>query len=938
MKRVISVLLVVLMLVSLCAFNAFAGSSDYSLTGAEVNDTSADATVEIPLSYAADCTYYSLQATWTVDAPLTLTALTAGGTASPMENDPATGHVVWMDTSFLGFDVAAGAPVWTATVTVPAGTADGEYSVKLHIDSITGFDGAADVEDMNFDLTAVVKVAGSSVTPVTTEKVEAKAATCTEAGNIEYYKGSDGKYYADAEATTEIALEDTVIPATGHTPAAAVVENEVAATCTAAGSYDEVVYCTVCGAEISRESKTVEALGHDWGAWVDNGDSTETRTCSRCGETETQPIAVVGDYALTGAEVTDTSADVTVDIPLSYKADCTFYSLQATWTVDAPLTLSALTAGGTASPMENDPATGRVVWMDTSFLGFDVAAGAPVWTATVTVPAGTADGEYSVKLHIDSITGFDGVADVEDMNIDVTAVVKVASGVVTPVTTEKVEAKAATCTEAGNIEYYKGSDGKYYADAEATTEITLESTVIPATGHTPAEPVVENEVAATCTAAGSYDEVVYCTVCGAEISRESKTIEALGHDWGEWVDNGDETETRTCARCGETETRAIPAEDHVEAKEATCTADGNIEYWVKDGKYYADAEYLTEIALEDTVIAALGHAWNAGVVTKTATCKAEGETVYTCTRCGETKTEAIDINPNAHVWGTWTTNPDGSMDRECTLCGKTEHISPVPPAPPVVVEPTYTLSFETNGGSTIAAVSGKSGDVIDLAAYKPTFEGKSFYAWYADAELTSKVTSITLAKNTTVYAFWLPFSDVTADAWYIDELAALKPLGLFEGVDSAIFDANGETTRGMIVTTLYKLAGSPDVTGEMAFSDLTDESAYYYKAVLWATANGIAKGYEDGTFKADRSVSRQELVCFLYRYAAFKGYNVTGRADLAAKYTDGDAVAAWAAEEMAWAVDAGLVKGMSDTVLQPAGTGTHAQWAALLVRVAALGD
>ncbi len=216
MKRVISVLLVVLMLVSLCAFNAFAGSSDYSLTGAEVNDTSADATVEIPLSYAADCTYYSLQATWTVDAPLTLTALTAGGTASPMENDPATGRVVWMDTSFLGFDVAAGAPVWTATVTVPAGTADGEYSVKLHIDSITGFDGAADVEDMNFDLTAVIKVAGSSVAPATTEKVEAKAATCTEAGNIEYYKGSDGKYYADAEATTEIALEDTVVLGRGH--------------------------------------------------------------------------------------------------------------------------------------------------------------------------------------------------------------------------------------------------------------------------------------------------------------------------------------------------------------------------------------------------------------------------------------------------------------------------------------------------------------------------------------------------------------------------------------------------------------------------------------------------------------------------------------------------------------------------------------------------
>ena len=236
-----------------------------------------------------------------------------------------------------------------------------------------------------------------------------------------------------------------------------------------------------------------------------------------------------------------------------------------------------------------------------------------------------------------------------------------------------------------------------------------------------------------------------------------------------------------------------------------------------------------------------------------------------------------------------------------------------------------------------APVSGTAGTAVDLVAYVPTFEGKTFAGWYSDAALTAKVENVTLSNNTTVYAFWLPFSDIPAGAWYIDEVAQLKPLGLLDGFDTAIFDANGETTRAMIVTTLYKLAGSPAVSGEMTFSDITDTTAYYYNAVIWAAENGIAKGYEDGTFKADRSVSRQELVCFLYRYASFKGLDVTGRADLAAKFTDAAKVASWAAEEMAWGVNAGLVKGMSDTELAPAGTGTHAQWAALLVRVAALG-
>lgn len=347
-----------------------------------------------------------------------------------------------------------------------------------------------------------------------------------------------------------------------------------------------------------------------------------------------------------------------------------------------------------------------------------------------------------------------------------------------------------------------------------------------------------------------------------------------------------------------------PTPEHHEAKDATCTEPGNVEYYVdtETGKLYADIEGTTEITEADTVIPALGH-----------------------------------------DWGVWKEQADGSMVRTCSRCGEIETLTAGPVEPPVTpVTPvipsrptTYTLSFETNGGSAIEAVTANANQEVFLASFVPTCEGKTFYGWFTEAELTNKVDKIALSKDTTVYAFWLPFSDIPADAWYIDEVAQLKPLGLLDGFETAEFKGDEQTTRGMIVTTLYALAGAPEVTGEMAFNDVAEDN-FSYKAVIWATENGIAKGYGDGTFKPDQSVSRQELVCFLYRYAAFKGLDVTGRADLSA-YTDAAQVASWAAEEMAWAVNAGLVKGMSDTVLQPAGTGTHAQWAALLVRVAAFG-
>ena len=175
-------------------------------------------------------------------------------------------------------------------------------------------------------------------------------------------------------------------------------------------------------------------------------------------------------------------------------------------------------------------------------------------------------------------------------------------------TLRKTEAKDATCTEPGNIEYWTCERcGKIFSDAEATTEITLADTVISALGHAWDEGVVTTEP--TCTTEG--------------------------------------VKTFTCTRCGETRTETIEALGHnlikTEAKDATCTEAGNIAYWTCDkcNKIFSDAEGKTEITLEDTVIKALGHAWDEGVVTTQPTCTEAGVKTFTCQRCDATRTEEV---------------------------------------------------------------------------------------------------------------------------------------------------------------------------------------------------------------------------------------------------------------------------------------------------------
>lgn len=250
---------------------------------------------------------------------------------------------------------------------------------------------------------------------------------------------------------------------------------------------------------------------------------------------------------------------------------------------------------------------------------------------------------------------------------------------------------------------------------------------------------------------------------------------------------------------------------------------------------------------------------------------------------------------------------------------------------------TYTLTFETNGGSAISKVTKNKGTTIDLAQYAPTKSGATFEGWYADKGLTKKITSVKLDANTMVYAKWteapvsgLPFGDVKTADWFYNDVKYVYDKGMMAGTAADVFAPNATTTRAMIVTILYRLEGSPAVTGTSAFVDVP-AGQWYTDAVNWAAANQIVKGTSATTFAPNDSITREQMAAILYRYAQYKGYDVTKKADLSG-YSDNGQVSAYAKDALAWANAAKLINGVTNTTLAPQGNATRAQVSAILHR------
>ena len=250
---------------------------------------------------------------------------------------------------------------------------------------------------------------------------------------------------------------------------------------------------------------------------------------------------------------------------------------------------------------------------------------------------------------------------------------------------------------------------------------------------------------------------------------------------------------------------------------------------------------------------------------------------------------------------------------------------------------TYTLTFETNGGSAISKVTKNKGTTIDLAQYTPTKSGATFEGWYSDKGLTKKVTSVKLDANTTVYAKWtgtpvsgLPFGDVKSADWFYNDVKYVYEKGMMSGTAADVFAPNATTTRAMIVTILYRLEGSPAVSGTSAFTDVP-AGQWYTDAVNWAAANQIVNGTSATTFAPSASITREQMAAILYRYAQYKGYDVTEKADLSG-YSDNGQISAYAKDALAWANAAKLINGITNTTLAPQGSATRAQVSAILHR------
>ena len=279
------------------------------------------------------------------------------------------------------------------------------------------------------------------------------------------------------------------------------------------------------------------------------------------------------------------------------------------------------------------------------------------------------------------------------------------------------------------------------------------------------------------------------------------------------------------------------------------------------------------------------------------------------------------FHANATVYAHWTYTGGGGGDYN----------------PPVTY---YTLRFETGGGSDIPSVQGTYNTYIDLTKYVPTWRGHAFIGWYSERSLTNKVSGVCLTKDMTVYAGWRvdenpgtgvnPFTDISEKDWFYGDVMFVYENGLMLGTSKTLFSPHGTAMRGMMATILWRMEGSPVPKGKNSFTDV-EAGKWYADAITWTAENGIFAGYGKDKFGPDDPIAREQLAAIFYRYADYKGYDLTVKGDLD-KFKDADKITDYAKTAMQWAVGSGLVKGKSGNLLDPQGTATRAEIAAMLHR------
>lgn len=256
---------------------------------------------------------------------------------------------------------------------------------------------------------------------------------------------------------------------------------------------------------------------------------------------------------------------------------------------------------------------------------------------------------------------------------------------------------------------------------------------------------------------------------------------------------------------------------------------------------------------------------------------------------------------------------------------------------------TITIQSSFGGKVTASASQAAQGKVITLTALP-----NSGYVLKSLTVTTASGTSVPVANQSSgKYTFTMPaaavtvkavfaaqetdpdfpFADVAKGSWYYEGVRYAYENGLMSGTGEGTFSPDLPTSRGMLVTILYRLAGSPAV-GSASFTDVA-KGQWYADGVAWASANGVVSGYPDGSFRPNDTITREQMAAILYQYVRIQGKLDDSRADLSI-FSDLDSLSAYAKEPMSWAVAQGLFSGVSADTLAPGGSTTRAQAAVIL--------
>ena len=269
---------------------------------------------------------------------------------------------------------------------------------------------------------------------------------------------------------------------------------------------------------------------------------------------------------------------------------------------------------------------------------------------------------------------------------------------------------------------------------------------------------------------------------------------------------------------------------------------------------------------------------------------------------------------------------------------------------------TYTVKFETNGANKIADVKVNKNETLQKPD-KPQKDGYVFDGWYSDRQLKQKYDfSQKVTKNFTLYAAWTkkeiepdepdnpvnppkddkwvsPYYDVSKSDWFYEAVEYAVKNKLMNGISDTAFDPDGNVTRAMLVTVLWRAEDKPYVNYVMPFGDV-NANEYYAEAVRWAASTGIVNGVSEGAFEPETNITREQFAAILFRYAQHKKYNVSvWESTNILSYTDAGSVSEYAIPAMQYVVGARLMNGKTVSTLNPQDNATRAEIAAIMQRL-----